>query len=389
MQRSSAPRRRDAILGGATLALAATAETKAEARRKAAPDPSAEAHAEWRNRQPGMTYRRLGRTGFMISRMVMGGDNVRPDNHDFILEAIDRGLNYLDTAHNYGQGRSEEGIREVLRARPRDKVFINTKISPWAGNRTRLYRDVFASLPESEQKKVTALAKEDLERRRQGDQDYIGGYFKGQHQQIESTAVADVIVRLYGEKIDRDANYKQIVITTLEKSLARMGTDHVDIMMCPHGASSPFEMRTPEILEAFAILKKQGKVRFLGVSSHSDPAGILETAAASDVYAMAMVAFNYANGRFVTPALKAAAAKNLGIIAMKAAKPFSGSVTPTRPENVTGLEKAVAGSDKIQIKAYKWVLESPYPTAVISDMTSREMVRENLALVAAPTRRRA
>ena len=35
---------------------------------------------EWRNRQAGMKYRRLGRTGFMVSEIVQGGDPVSPDN---------------------------------------------------------------------------------------------------------------------------------------------------------------------------------------------------------------------------------------------------------------------------------------------------------------------
>jgi len=36
-----------------------------------------------------MTYRRLGRTGFMVSSMGFGGDDVAPDNNDFVLYGMD------------------------------------------------------------------------------------------------------------------------------------------------------------------------------------------------------------------------------------------------------------------------------------------------------------
>src|SRR2546425_9769702 len=74
---------------------------------------------QWRNRQSGMAYRRLGRTGMMISEVVMGGNTIAPDNYDHVLLALDHGLNYLDTAPAYGQGKSEEGYSHVIRARGR------------------------------------------------------------------------------------------------------------------------------------------------------------------------------------------------------------------------------------------------------------------------------
>ncbi len=65
-----------------------------------------------------------------------------------------------------------------------------------------------------------------------------------------------------------------MIVESLEGSLKRVGVDYFDNMMCPHGAGAPEDL-TPEIAEVFNDLKQQGKVRFLGVTSHNDPAGVL------------------------------------------------------------------------------------------------------------------
>src|SRR5437773_10710613 len=101
------------------------------------PSAAPAGEGEWRNRQAGMKYRRLGRTGFMVSEIVCGGDPIAPDNRRHVEVAFERGLNYLDTAPAYGQGRSEEGYAEVLRAVGRDRVFLTTKVSPLGSARRR------------------------------------------------------------------------------------------------------------------------------------------------------------------------------------------------------------------------------------------------------------
>lgn len=75
-------RRRDFL----QLAIAAAVASKAEA----APDG---AKGEWRNKQSGMAYRKLGRTGFFISEFVMGGNLISPTNHEHVYWALDQGLN--------------------------------------------------------------------------------------------------------------------------------------------------------------------------------------------------------------------------------------------------------------------------------------------------------
>lgn len=340
--------------------------------------------SEWRNRQSGMSYRRLGRTGYMISEIVMGGNPIAPDAWEHVLLALDSGLNYLDTAPAYGRGKSELGYARVIASRKRDQFFLNSKVSVWDINRDQLYKDIFDSLPEAEQKRFRAAAKEEIQRRGVLEPDYVGDYFPGQRDEMEPAVLANLMAAKYGHKIDRDKNYRKIVLESVDQSLKNLGTDHLDLLMCPHGTSTPYEIQNhPEIFEAFETLKKQGKVRHLGVSAHSDPAGILNAAIDSKVYSAAMVAYNIVNHRFVDQALERARKNDFGVIAMKAARPlFPGRKTPVPvdPKRLKLIEDAVPGPLKIPQKAYTWVLRNPNLSAVVSEMITAAHVLDNLPL---------
>ena len=351
---------------------------------KAAPAAPA---GEWRNRQPELAYRRLGRTGYMISEVVMGGNTISPTNYEHVLEAIDMGLNYLDTAPAYGQGKSEEGYARVLKARPRDKYFVNSKISLWDLNRNKVYSELFKSLPESEQRKLQSAAQDEIARRKADAPDYMVGYFEHQKGEMDGSALATVMERKYGRQVDRAKNYRQLVLDSVDQSLRRLGTDHLDLLMCPHGASSSYELLNyPETFEAFETLKKAGKVRQLGVSAHNDPAGVLEAAVKSKMYSVAMVAYNIVNHPRVAPALEAANKADLGVIAMKVARPVHhgrNNGQPDDPQRLRLIHDAVPGDLKAPQKAYVWALRNANLSGVISELVNREMVRDNVPLAGA------
>ncbi len=348
-----------------------------------------EAKGEWRNRQPGVAYRQLGRTGFMVSEIVMGGNTISPTNYEHVLAAMDRGLNYLDTAPAYGNLASEKGYAKVLKARKREQFFLNSKVSVWDGNRNKLFQDIFESLDPTSQKRIQTKALDEIARRQADAPDYFINYFAGQRLELDQAYIANVMEAEYGRKIDRNKNYKRIIWDSVDATLARLGTDHLDILMCPHGASTSVELLAyPEIAEAFEVLKKTGKVRHLGVSAHTDPAGILEAATQSKIYSVAMVAYNVINHPFVDKALAAANKNGLGVIAMKVARPvFSGRPNgPDTPARVAKIDAAVPGGLKRPLKAYSWALRNPHLSAVVSEMVNRAMVDENLPL-AAPKRK--
>lgn len=347
----------------------------------AAPDNS---QGEWRNRQSGMAYRQLGRTGFMISEVVMGGVQINPERWEHILPALDRGLNYLDTASAYGRGQSEIAYAKVIKARPRDSFFLSSKVSSWPDDRDKLFKDIYDSLDESERKRIDAAAREEIERQQMLADDHLVGYFGGQRGQVEASARSLAMEKKYGGKIDRSREHKAAIIESVEASLKRLGTDYLDIVHCPHGASTENDLNGyPEIFEAFEQLKKAGKARHLGFSAHNNPGSTLAAAVETGMYSMGMVAYNIVNDPYVRPALEKAKKAGVGVVAMKVARAVyngRGDGTQDDPARVARMHELVPGSLKVPQKAYLWGLRNENLSAVISNMTDLAMVDDNLPL---------
>jgi aryl-alcohol dehydrogenase-like predicted oxidoreductase len=82
-----------------------------------------------------MKYRPLGRTGLSVSTISFGawaiGSSWGPvDDRESLAAlhaAIDAGVNFIDTADVYGDGKSERLIARVKAERPRDDIWVATK----------------------------------------------------------------------------------------------------------------------------------------------------------------------------------------------------------------------------------------------------------------------
>jgi aryl-alcohol dehydrogenase-like predicted oxidoreductase len=82
-----------------------------------------------------MHYQALGRTGWDVSRISFGawaiggtwGDVPEEDAISALHAAIDDGVNFIDTADVYGDGRSERLIGQVLKARS-ETIYVATKL---------------------------------------------------------------------------------------------------------------------------------------------------------------------------------------------------------------------------------------------------------------------
>jgi aryl-alcohol dehydrogenase-like predicted oxidoreductase len=93
-----------------------------------------------RKKQPTMKYRNFGNTGLKVSEIGFGawaiggswGEQRESDSLQALETALDKGVNFIDTAAGYGDGKSERIIGEFLKSRP-ETVHICTKTPPAPG----------------------------------------------------------------------------------------------------------------------------------------------------------------------------------------------------------------------------------------------------------------
>jgi len=78
-----------------------------------------------RRKEGEMYYRRLGRTNLFISEISLGGSPLPP--WAVLREAVNRGVNYIDTSESYENGNSERKIGRLFKEIGRDKVYVGTK----------------------------------------------------------------------------------------------------------------------------------------------------------------------------------------------------------------------------------------------------------------------
>ena len=107
-----------------------------------------------------MEYRQLGRSGVRVSELCLGTMNfgLRADEKtsiEIVHEALDSGINFIDTADVYGHGISEEIVgKAIAQSGRRDEVVLATKAvahmgdgpNDWGASRYHLTRSCEQSL---------------------------------------------------------------------------------------------------------------------------------------------------------------------------------------------------------------------------------------------------
>lgn len=253
---------------------------------------------EWRDSKV-VQYRRLGRTNAMVSDISLGSSRITDVN--VALDAIDRGINYFDTAPDYSDTGSEQVLGEAIRQRKRDEFFLATKFCRGNGH---LHND---------------------------------------------TPVPDIIA-------------------TVEASLRRLQTDYVDLIHI-HSCDRLDRLHAPNIHEAFDRLKEQGKVRFLGVSTHTPNLEEIANAAIdSGRFDVMMLAYHYGMWPNFGHILDKAKANDVGIVAMKTLK-------GARHHGLAGFREE---ADSYTQAAFKWVLSNPAVACLVISISTHEQVEEYL-----------
>ena len=227
---------------------------------------------------PGMTYRKLGRTGFRASRLVYGcGAALSREPNDHLLNiAFEAGVNVYDVGYSGYYRNAERNLAGFANAH-RDDVFLISKGT------------------------VPVRADDDVD-----------------------TATAQRAAKAWS--------------LLLDQSLTELDTDHVDAYY-QMAANNPGVVRADEMYRAFEDAKAAGKVSYLGISTHENAQECLEAAIETGWYDLAMIAITPAgwydwNKRQIlegsqdmthlAPLLQRAREAGIGLVAMKTGRLLAG-----------------------------------------------------------------
>ncbi|MBU1339377.1 MAG: aldo/keto reductase [Acidobacteria bacterium] len=179
------------------------------------------------------------------------------------------------------------------------------------------------------------------------------------------------------------------IIQTVEGSLKRLQTDHLDVCLI-HGASKAEDLTDERVQSAFTKLKNDGKYRYRGFSCHENQVEVVKAALECGFYDMITLGYNvfdisevkepvvyddYMGQSGLRKLIRDAAADGIGIIAMKTLKQGG-------PQQ--NLDRYRTGTTSIQQAMLKWALENRDIAAVVTEMLNFEQMEENFAAVQAP-----
>ena len=100
-------------------------------------------------------------------------------------------------------------------------------------------------------------------------------YMSGKNEEIVGKAIKGMRNKLHiATKTSPDSRTRGEIISDVEASLKALGTDHIDVIQLHH-VTGKERIFLAETREALAQLKKQGKVRFCGVTTHKNEVEVL------------------------------------------------------------------------------------------------------------------
>jgi aryl-alcohol dehydrogenase-like predicted oxidoreductase len=185
------------------------------------------------------------------------------------------------------------------------------------------------------------------------NEEMVGEALKGKREKV----LIQTKVREHDEKKMR---------ASVERSLRRLRTDYIDVLVW-HGHSSPEEVSDPKLFEFMSKMKKEGKVRFTGFSSHRNMALLLREAAKSNFHDVALVSYNFTHSKDLKEAVALASKSGIGIVAMKT------QAGGYKKERMEGLSPHQA--------ALKYVLMDQNVSCAVPGVTTIEQIEECAAIM--------
>lgn len=156
------------------------------------------------------------------------------------------------------------------------------------------------------------------------------------------------------------------------ESLERLKTNYIDILYY-HSAKQVSEIDFPELKDLFLRLKKEGKAKHVGVSTHANQTEIINEVIKQGYFDVVLVAFNYILGKDkeLVRTLKKASKKGIGLIAMKTQ---AGSSLWERISN-----EKVAGEIN-HTAMLKWALNNDFITTAVPGYTTFKHMEEDFSV---------
>ncbi len=166
------------------------------------------------------------------------------------------------------------------------------------------------------------------------------------------------------------------IIRAVEGSLTRLQTDYLDVGII-HEVNDIERLMAPTFHEAFDRLKEQGKVRFLGVSSHTpNLEAVMRHAVQCGRFNMLLVAHNFSNWPDLKTIFHDAKQRGVGVIAMKTLKGAKATVLKDFADQSQAFSQA----------AFKWVLSNPDVSGLVVTIQNFKQIDEYLYASGQPLR---
>jgi predicted aldo/keto reductase-like oxidoreductase len=172
---------------------------------------------------------------------------------------------------------------------------------------------------------------------------------------------------------DKPEDTRRKMLGQMDECLSRLGMDHVDILYV-HVVESREFVLDETVHETMEEIRKKGKTRFTGISTHKNMHEVIGAATDSGNYDIVLTAINFtmADDSKLLSEIERAAGKGIGIVAMKTQ---SGGRRFPLPEGTEDYE-----SSTINTAALKWVLRNENITTAIPGYTTLEHMREDFSV---------
>jgi predicted aldo/keto reductase-like oxidoreductase len=214
--------------------------------------------------------------------------------------------------------------------------------------------------------------------------DTAANYQTGANEQMVGGVLKKMGVRdqaIIGTKIYTPGQRREMTVPEAKKrleklldgSLKRLKTDYVDILYI-HVVDTKEHVTDPVITEAMAYLKELDKVRFIGLSTHTNMADVLTEAARTKFWDVILTSINFtmADDTAMLAAIAAAAEAGIGIVGMKT---MAGGGRWPNPESRRDYSSSVVAT-----ALTKWTLHNENVHTIIPGFANYEFMEEDISV---------